>query len=285
MSGFEMHRFRAIDNPLSKAEQEEIDSWSSRFSSTSVGVTYIYHYGSFKKDPHKIFHKYFDAMLYVDSWGTKQLMFRFPKNRVVYKDLLQYEVRQGENHQTFTRKGDYIVMELYWNEEEGGGWMEEEDYLLDSLIGLRAEILKGNFGALYMGWQMVMEKSALFDDEDEDDYDDDDDYDDECPPIPANLQRRTGAQTELIRVFEIDKELVAAASSISPNQRQEQLDYVALIKKLSNKEKEDFLLQIAKGGQHIDLALQKRLRELSGVDKNTKQGKVLSWHELNSLKK
>ena len=73
MSSFEMHRFRTIDQPLSKLEMEEIDSWSSRFSPTSMGVNYIYHYGSFKKDVDKVFPKYFDAMLYVSSYGQKQL--------------------------------------------------------------------------------------------------------------------------------------------------------------------------------------------------------------------
>jgi len=41
MGSFTMHRFRTIDRPLSKQEMEEIDSWSSRFSPTSTGVTYV----------------------------------------------------------------------------------------------------------------------------------------------------------------------------------------------------------------------------------------------------
>jgi len=140
MSGFEMHRFRTIDRPLSREEMEEIDSWSSRFSPTSTGVTYIYHYGSFKKSVDTVFPQYFDAMLYVDSWGTKQLMFRFPKDLVDWNELRQFT---------------HIKMDLYWSEEEGSGWMEEEDYVLDALLPLREEILNGDFRTLYLGWLMV----------------------------------------------------------------------------------------------------------------------------------
>jgi len=296
MGSFEMHRFRSIDRTLTTEEQKEINTWSSRFSPNSTGITYIYHYGSFKKDPNKIFHQYFDAMLYVSSYGTKQLMFRFPKDMVNFSELLRFEVgTKWEAHLKFDRKGDYIVMDLYWNEEEGGGWIEEEDYELDPLLPLREEILKGDYRALYMAWMMVMEKMGGTGEED-DDYDEEDDlcYDEDddvyeklgeessrkAPPIPPNMQQSTAAHKELIRVFEINKHLVSGVATVSPNAAQNTIDYAALIQQLSNQEKEAFLLQLVKGRPRVDLSLKKHLSTLGGVDAIQARRKILTWQEI-----
>ena len=299
MGSFEMHSFRSIDRSLTTEEQKEIDTWSSRFSPNSTGITYIYHYGSFKKDPDKIFHQYFDAMLHVSNWGVKQLMFRFPKDMVNFSELLRFEVgTKWEAHLKFDRKGDYIVMDLYWNEEEGDGWIDEGDYELDSLLSLREEILKGDYRTLYLAWMIVMEKIGSAGEED-DDYDEDDDlyYDEEddvyeklgeessrqAPPIPPNLQKLTVAHKELIRAFEINKNLVSGVATISSNATQNKIDYAALIQQLSDQEKDAFLLQLVKGAPRVELTLRKRLLTLGDGNTIETKGKILTWQEISRL--
>jgi len=273
MSGFEMHRFRTIDRPLSKEEMEEIDSWSSRFSPTSTGVTYIYHYGSFNQSVDKVFPKYFDAMLYVDSWGTKQLMFRFPKELIDWKVLRQFtNIKEYYRHLDFKRVGDYVVMDLYWKEEEGGEWMEEEDYILDTLLPLREEILNGDFRTLYLGWLMVQGTE---------DWEEEDEEDNEpMPPIPANLQNLTAAHQYLMDRFEIDEYLVKAAASHSQNISQQKPNYKKLIALLSNEEKEAFLLRFATGERRTEIQLRHRLEEVGGGKKELAFGKSPSWNNL-----
>ncbi len=298
MGSFEMHHFRAIDRPLSTEEQKEIDSWSSRFSPTSTGITYIYHYGSFKKNPDKIFHQYFDAMLHVSSWGTQQLMFRFPKDMVNFSELLQFEVSGWETHLKFHRRGDYIVMDLYWSEEEGGDWIHEDDYELDSLLPLREELLRGDYRTLYLGWMMVMQQTGDAENEDEE-YDEDDDlyYDEDedvyeqlgedssrkAPPIPPNMQQLTAAHKELMRVFGISEHLVAGVASLSPSSAQHKVDYATLIQQLSTQEKEEFLLQLVQGTPRLELTLRKRLLTLGEVDTIQEKGKILTWQQISKF--
>jgi hypothetical protein len=38
-----------------------------------------YQWGNFRGDPRKIMERYFDAFLYLANWGTRQLMFRLPR--------------------------------------------------------------------------------------------------------------------------------------------------------------------------------------------------------------
>ncbi|MFK7984294.1 MAG: hypothetical protein AB8G86_30250 [Saprospiraceae bacterium] len=284
MSGFAMHRFRTIDQPLTRAEMDEIDSWSSRSSPTSTGVTYVYHYGSFGQNAEKVFPKYFDAMLYVDSWGTKQLMFRFPKDLVDWKGLTQFtNIKEYYRHLDFKRVGNYVIMDLYWNEEEGGEWVEEEDYILDTFLPLREEILNGDYRTLYLGWLMVEQyKREKGHEEEYDDYDED--YS-SMPSIPANLQRLTTAHQYLIEKFEITEDIVKAAAAVSPNASQQQPDYKKLIALLSNEEKEAFLLRFAIGERRTEIQLRQRLEELGDGKKELAFGKSPSWEALTKKAK
>lgn len=268
MSGFEMHRFRAIDRPLNQEEMNEIDSWSSRFSPNSTGVTYIYHYGSFKRDVNQVFPKFFDAMLYVDSWGTRQLMFRLPKKLVKWADLIEYTNIFEETSLDFRKKADYIIMDMQWHEEEGGGWMEEEDYLLDPLLSLRQDILRGDYRLLLLGWLKVhQERRALHSSGDMEDFLNEflDEFEEDelvTPPIPPNMKTLNTAHLAFIEMFEIDDKLIAALSKESVTSSRPKKDYKKLIKSLSEEEKEDYLLRLAKENSRLGIELRQKLSEL-----------------------
>jgi len=292
MSGFEMHRFRTIDRALTQDEMNEIDSWSSRFSPTSMGVTYIYHYGSFKKSIGIVFPKYFDAMLYVDSWGTRQLMFRFPKKLVKWDELQDFTNIFEETSLDFRKKGDFIIMDLVWHNEDGGDWMEEEDYLLDPLLSLRNDILNGDYRTLFLGWLMVHEKRHELHHSKEGDYADflndflDEFEEDELvtPPIPPNLKGLNAAHNYMMEVFDIDNDFVTAAAMKSKSKTQKKKEYQSLLQKLSEKEKDDFLIRLINKESNLDVVLMKKLdsfdKNATSIDDNR-----ISWEDLyNNLK-
>jgi len=291
MSGFEMHRFRTIDRSLTQQERAEIDSWSSRFSSTSNGVTYIYHYGSFKKDVNKIFHKYFDAMLYVDNWGTRQLMFRFPKKLVKWRELLDFTNTMEETYLDFRRKDDSIIMDLQWNIEEGGGWMEEDDFLLDPLLSLRNDIIAGDYRALMLGWLKVhQERQKLYRGSGEDltEFEADflDEFDEDellTPSIPPNMKNLGAAYKKLIETFEIDKKIVKAAAENSSNQKVLKTNYKALLKNLNTSEKDEYLLQLVANIPTTRMDLIQKLESFK-EQKSTADNR-LSWQELENILK
>lgn len=286
MGSFAMHRFRAIDRPLTREEMAEIDSWSSRHSPTSTGVTYIYHYGSFKKDETSAVAKFFDAMLYVNNWGQVQLMFRFPKKLVDWKELTKYAII-SDSYLDFKRIGDYVIMDLNFS-DESGDWIMEDDYLLDSLLSLREEILNGDYRTLFLGWLMVRQQMHVWegDDLEEEEFEDfDDEFDDSAkhrmtPPVPSNLKRLNAAHKELINYFQIREDYIKAAAKASSNSKKEAVNYADLIAKLSSNEKDDLLLKLISGEKHLAMTLKKKLDLLQGKTGISIKENTVLWKKI-----
>ncbi|MEM6319677.1 MAG: hypothetical protein AAF960_18535 [Bacteroidota bacterium] len=282
MSGCSIHHFRTIDRPLSPEEMEEIDSWSSRFSPTSTGVTYIYHYGSFKQSVNTVFPKYFDAMLHINNWGTKRLLFRLPKDIVDRRTLSRYENSNGEISLGFWKANDYIILDLQFDDEHGGGWLDEDHYSIDRLVPLREEILNGDYRSLYLGWLMVQQNVFDYEDEYEEEWEETEEGA-LLPPIPANLQQLTAAQKYLMEAFDIEENLVKAAATFSPNTQQQAPNYRQLITLLSDKEKDDFLIRFAAGEKRTDVQLRQRLEALGGGKTSIQTGQSPPWARLLEL--
>jgi hypothetical protein len=77
---YQYYEFRAIDKSLDNDEMEKLRSLSSRAEITSTSLTNEYSYGSFRGKPEDLMSRYFDAFVSVANWGTRRLMFRFPKH-------------------------------------------------------------------------------------------------------------------------------------------------------------------------------------------------------------
>ena len=128
MNEFQTYHFRAIDRPLTNKEQDKVNELSSRFETTAYTYSLSYAYSDFRHDEEKVLEKYFDAFLYEASWGTRKLMFRFPKKLVDAKALKKYICDDGE----YTRlelksKGKWVILKFEYGEEGGwGGWISEE---------------------------------------------------------------------------------------------------------------------------------------------------------------
>ena len=83
MSEYQYYEWQTIDRPLTASEQREVGGLSSHMDTvTSTQAIVTYSWGDFKHDPQKVLLKYFDAFLYDSNFGTRQLMFRLPKNLV-----------------------------------------------------------------------------------------------------------------------------------------------------------------------------------------------------------
>jgi hypothetical protein len=77
---YQYYEFRAIDKSLDNDEMEKLRSLSSRAEITATSLTNEYSYGSFRGKPEDLMSRYFDAFVSVANWGTRRLMFRFPKH-------------------------------------------------------------------------------------------------------------------------------------------------------------------------------------------------------------
>lgn len=79
MSEYQYYEWQTIDRPLSEKERAEVDKLSSHIEVTSTGAWVEYNWGHFKHSAREVLVQYFDAFLYMANWGSRELMFRFPK--------------------------------------------------------------------------------------------------------------------------------------------------------------------------------------------------------------
>jgi hypothetical protein len=255
MSEYQYYEFQAIDRPLTAEERTEIGSWSSRTDPTSTQAVFIYHYGDFPKSPVKVVGEYFDAMLYVANWGTRRLIFRFPRSIIDEEMLDRYCFSETI---TLSATKDHLILDICFDDEDSrGDWIEGEGWL-SSLALLRQDILNGDFRMLYLAWL-----NAVYLEYDIEDY-----YDEPEPPVPDNLQNLPAALESFIEFFEIDEDLISVASEGSGGTVGDapKPDIEKAVAGLPEKERIEFLVRMAGGEQHLNLQLLKRLRELSAED-------------------
>ncbi len=204
MSEYQYYEFQAIDRPLSNAEQDEVRALSSRAEVNARSARFVYNYGEFRGDETALMRKYFDAMLYMANWGTRKLLFRFPLESVDRQALQAYTV---EDMIEIRQQDDKLLLELTFQEVNGGDWVDGEGWL-PSLLELREDIRDGDFRLLYLAWLKAG-----------DEYEDYEGVVDEMtlePPVTVGLGELSQAHRDFIDLFALNEDLVAVAALASP---------------------------------------------------------------------
>jgi hypothetical protein len=257
VSEYQYHEWQAVDRVLTLEEQAAVNDLSSHIEVSSSRAVVTYHWSDFRHDPRQVLLKYFDAYFYLANWGSLRLIFRFPKGLLDDADMKPYCVDECISFETF---GKYRLLDLDFNPEDGGGWMEAGAGL-SLFIRLRADLLEGDFRLLYLAWlkAMTMYSDPYVDEEYEEDDSDIVAYDRE-PPVPPGLKKLSPSLQNFVQVFEIDPFLVQAASEASPDLKKAlSIDYRELIGRLPRAECDYFLVRLAEGDPGVGLALRKRL--------------------------
>ncbi len=251
MSEYQYYEFRSVDGPLTEDEQQEIGSWSSRSYPTAIGATFVYNYGSFRKNEKRAVERYFDAMFYISNWGTKQLIFKFPMDLVDIEAIRPYCTH---DEISLSESGKNVLVDFCFSEEEGGGWVDGEGWL-DSLIDPRNNILHGDYRALYLAWLHAGSLQSEWEDFDNDEPE---------PPVPDHLDSLNGSLKSLVELLEMDQDVLGAAIKGSRGKGEKpDVDMKGLIQHLPDTEKDDFLLRLAQGESLLSVRFLKRLKELS----------------------
>jgi hypothetical protein len=243
MSEYQYYEFRAIDRPLNDDEMDELRKLSTRAEITPTSFTNEYHYGDFRGSPEKLMDKYFDAFVYVANWGTHRLMFRIPRK---FLDVEAASAYRDEETLTLDAKKDYVVLE-FCSEEEGGGEWEEGEQYMPSLISVRAELMRGDYRALYLGWLASIQYRDADDEEEEEGELE--------PPVPSGLAKLSAPLRALADFLRIDDELIEVAAKGSSGEAPAEPSREELarwVKKLPTSVKDDFLLRfLAEDGDLI----------------------------------
>ena len=182
MSEYQYYEFQAIDRPLTPEEQQAVARLSSRVDPHPWRAVFTYSFGGgIGRRAKDLLADYYDALLYLANWGSRQLAFRFPKELVDPEQLRQYNVETLEYPSdtiTVSTGEEYAILDIQLHEEEGLGWIEGEGWL-GSLVGLRDAILQGDHRVLYLAWLKGLELA----------YDVDEDAQE--PPMPSGLGELT----------------------------------------------------------------------------------------------
>lgn len=253
MSEYQRYEWMTVDRPLTKKEQEAVDDLSSHIEVSATDALVEYNWRDFKHDPIDVLHKYFDGFLYWANWGSPQLAFRFPRGILPGNLLAGYDL---EDFASFTRYKDYDILNIEFGEMEGPDvWTE---YDLGSLIPIREELMEGDLRALYIVWLAAQEMMGSYDEEEE--------YEIDAPPVPPGMDKLTGAQEELVALFQVSEELLVAAAEHSATRKkgatqENDKDIAASIKLLPPERSNEYLLRLAQNEPGLSRLFLRELRE------------------------
>lgn len=211
-------------------------------------------------------------MLYFTNWGTRQLMFRLPLAMVDMAALRRYayQTQWGESYLQIKEEDGYCLIDCRQHDEEGGDWMNEDDYDPGDLAVIRDNIIHGDYRALYLFWASL----SLVSDEDGDDAL-------LPPPVPAGLQQPTGAIDTFMDFLQISDDVLTTAQSVSPHLSEVTFDYNALLAQLPPEECTQWLARLLNGELLLDVQLRKRLETFVTVPAAA-EGATLTVSELKS---
>jgi hypothetical protein len=238
MSEYQFYEFLALDRPLSAKDMAALRQITSRAEITPTRLCNVYHYGDFRGDPRALMMKYFDAMVYVTNWGTRQLMLKVPRAALALADVAPYRV---EDVVETVVNEQHLLLDLQWNDEEGGEWIEDEEAQdwLSSIVPIRSDLLRGDLTALYLAWLHGAARE----------FDPEEDEAPVEPPVPPGLRALSAPYQALCRFLDVDETLVAAAAEHSEKAEPEDLSrrIQAWLRKVPVADKERWILRLVTG--------------------------------------
>lgn len=267
MSEFQYYEFYSVDRELTRQERDEIDSLSSRFSPTSRSVIYTYSYSGFRHDEESVLIKYFDFFMYQSSWGRKRLMYKIPKDLVNLEEIQEYacsvDNEYADNGIIISTRSKFVIIEFNLTEEQGDYWIEEETHLSSDLIGLRQDLLEGDYRSLFLMWLHMKEMELEFEEIDNTV---------EIPVrmIPRNLEKLDPKLESLVEFYAINKDWILGVSKYSSQSKPKIKNYLELVKELPLDKKNEFMERILRGESNLKIKLKKEIDKLVGID--TKKG-------------
>lgn len=263
MSEYQYYEFLALDKPLTDEQRAELRKLSSRAEITAARFVNEYNYSDFRGNPEKLMERYFDAFCYLANWGTRRLMFRFPRA------LLDAEAARKYCHTDAASvivTDDHVIISLYLDRDPDGDWVEG-DGQLETMVQARSDLAAGDLRLLYLAWLLSVQ------------WPDEDDEDEIEPPVPAGLGNLSAPLQAIADFLEIDENLIAAGAGASPPAEEPSDDGLAeWIASLPTREKDSFLTMVADGeGTLVQGLLLRRFRaDAAGPDSHSSPGRTVA---------
>jgi hypothetical protein len=196
MSEYQYYEFLAIDRKLNEKQMGALRDLSTRAHITPTSFTNEYNFGDFRGRPEELMERYFDAHLYLANWGSHRLMLRLPRRLLDEKTAKLYCAGRLANAR---RKGDFVILDFNAEEDSGNGEWEAGNGWLASLISIRADLLRADHRALYLGWLLCVQGGEVDDDALE-------------PPVPPELRQLSATLERFAEFLRIDPALIEVAA-------------------------------------------------------------------------
>ena len=249
MSEYQYYEFLALDRPLTEKQRAELRSISTRAEITATRFVNEYQWGDLKGDPREMLERYFDAYLYLANWGTRQLMFRLPREVLDPETAGQY---CDTDTASLTETDAHLILSLYIDQEEADDYWDEPGGQLAAMVQARSELVSGDLRLLYLAWLLALQSDEV-DDEDTE------------PPVPAGLGDLSAGLQAVVDFFEIDEDLIAVAAALSPS-IEELPGLEEWIASLPAEEKDGLLARVASGeSAQVQALLLRRFRAAGGT--------------------
>jgi hypothetical protein len=236
VSEYQCYEFVALDRRLTAAEMAELRSISTRAEITPTRFWNEYHWGDLKADPAELLARYFDVHVYFANWGTRRVMFRLPVAAVDLDALRDYLPGWPA---TLATTGEHAVLDLCSEAEEPEEEWWEEGHLAASLMPLRAELLRGDLRAVYLGWLLAVQDGEVDPDACE-------------PPVPRGLGEPSAPLEALVDFLRIDHDLLAVAAQSADEDADDTDRFREWVWQLPAGEQQRWLLRAA---GNLDMAL------------------------------
>lgn len=238
MSEYQYYEFAAIDGPISDEGLRYARGCSTRANVSRVRWQNTYHFGSFHGSVDTLLN-YYDAHFYIANWAAVRLALSFPKG-VITPEVIRPYLRGGDRYEdtlTFKELGNRCI--LSWERHEDGGWWEKAgEGLIDQLIGIREELLRGDYRALFLGWLADFDPAEWRDPKDGAVV---------IPPVPSGLGQLSPSLATLIEHFPVDPDALAVAAGLSQASISERITIAAVLERLSVSEMRALLARVAEG--------------------------------------
>lgn len=246
MSEYQYYEFQAIDRPLTGKDREALRAISTRAHITPTSFANSYEWGDFKGDPMSLMERWFDLHLYLADWGTRRLMIRWPAKPIEHHklDIFLGKVEGAE----LKTVGQHLILDITFDDIEMEHWDDGSGWLA-ALTPLRADVLGGDLRLFYVLWLSAV-AADMFDP-------------DEPEPMPG-LGPMTGALEAFANFFNIDRDLVAAASEQTadpPPQEQAELKAArSAIMAIGDEGKTELLMRLFESDPHVGEELRRLVR-------------------------
>jgi hypothetical protein len=273
MSEYEHYEFQALDRPLTREQLAYVRSLSSQVELTPSRAIFAYGMGTSPPiDPQQVVERCFDAMLYQASFGVQRLLFRFPRSLLSPTRFAPYCI---PDFITVSITPDYLILNINITEEEGLGWIRNDDWLT-KIVPLRDDLLKGDLRLLYLAWLIA---AQLAPDIDEEEFME--------PPVPSNLGHLSPALAAFVDLFGLDEDLISAAAERSPIEEEDEEPIETWVAQLPEAERHAFLVRLARGEAHLSSQLLQRLRQFRqpSVPSTAEPGRSLADLMMTSITK